>query len=47
MEPEIQSILDKDTLESIFANVKYLDTDNGTRNNTLIDPEKTVQVGLE
>ena len=47
MDPEIQSILDKDTLESIFANVKFLDTENGTRNNTLIDPLKTVQVGLE
>ena len=47
MDPEIQSVLDKDTLESIFANVKFLDTDNGTRDNTLIDPLKTVEVGLE
>jgi hypothetical protein len=47
MDPEIQSILDKDSLESIFSNVKFLDTDNGSRNNTLIDPVKTVQVGLE
>ena len=47
MDPEIQSILDKDSLESIFANIKFLDTQNGTRNNTLTDPVKTVQVGLE
>jgi len=47
MDPEIQSILDKDTLESIFANVKFLDTQNGTRNNTLTDPVKTVKAGLE
>ena len=47
MDPDIQSILDKDSLESIFANIKFLDTQNGTRNNTLTDPVKTVQVGLE
>ena len=47
MDPDIKSVLDKDTLESIFANVKFLDTDNGTRDNTLIDPLKTVEVGLE
>ena len=47
MDPEIQSILDKDSLESIFANIKFLDTANGTRNNTLIDPLKTVEAGLE
>lgn len=47
MDPDIQSILDKDSLESIFANIKFLDTANGTRNNTLIDPLKTVQAGLE
>jgi len=47
MDPDIQSILDKDSLESIFANIKFLDTQNGTRNNTLTDPIKTVQVGLE
>ena len=47
MDPDIQSILDKDSLESIFANIKFLDTANGSRNNTLIDPLKTVQVGLE
>ena len=47
MDPEIQSILDKDSLESIFANIKFLDTQNGTRNNTLTDPVKTVKVGLE
>tara|TARA_B100001250_G_scaffold121524_1_gene103116 strand:- start:991 stop:1740 length:750 start_codon:yes stop_codon:yes gene_type:complete len=47
MDPEIQSILDKDSLESIFANIKFLDTQNGTRNNTLTDPLKTVEAGLE
>ena len=47
MDPDIKSVLDKDTLESIFANVKFLDTDNGTRDNTLIDPLKTVEAGLE
>jgi len=47
MDPEIQSILDKDSLESIFANIKFLDTANGTRNNTLTDPLKMVEAGLE
>jgi len=47
MDPELNTILDKDALEAIFANVKFLDTDNGTRDNTLTNPVKTVQVGLE
>ena len=47
MDPELNTILDKDTLEAIFANVKFLDTANGTRNNTLIDPLKAVEAGLE
>ena len=47
MDPDIQSILDKDSLESIFSNIKFLDTQNGTRNNTLTDPLKTVEAGLE
>ena len=47
MDTEIQSILDKDTLDAIFANVKFLDTENGTRDNTLTNPVKTVQVALE
>ena len=47
MAPELSSILDKDSLESILSNVKFLDTDNGSRNNTLIDPLKTVEAGIE
>ena len=47
MNPELSSLLDKNSLESILSNVKFLDTDNGSRNNTLTDPLKTVEAGIE
>jgi hypothetical protein len=47
MDPELSNILDKESIKSILSNVKFLDTDNGSRNNILTDPLKTVEAGIE
>jgi len=47
MDPELSNILDKESIKSILSNVKFLDTDNGSRNNILTDPLKTVEASIE
>ena len=46
MDPEIQSILDKDSLESIFANIKFLDTQIEINKYSSTTTDKTMYKGL-
>ena len=43
----LNNLLSNKAYNDLISGIQFLDTDTGSRNNTLIDPIKTVQASLE